>query len=280
MRKIVSSLFVFMLAVSLVLIPAPALAQDDGCYGTLPNCEWDPVKWESNADSWHLYLQHWGRTPVTAMSRLAGGGYPASLMTQTPEAYDCHWVSPSNQGDKWCTQWGSTNSGGAGCAQCRAEEAGFCAGCSDPIECTDSLTDAACSALAVPDSECIEDPVYMRASCGVCWGNSLAFANKSWAGCDISPHPRWNNCHPNHFGNSAGGAENWGGDWGLSGAPHTDCISQCWAFQDNLCQDFDKGCFVGTSDANCPCQGGMSMDRFYCPDAIPLDWCPLCGTCQ
>ena len=213
MRRIVGSLFVLMLAVSLVLVPSPVSA------GLGDDCTWDPVKWEDNEISWNLYLMHWGRTPITAMSRLAGLCGPNVMCS------DSFGVSCPKDPNA-CTM--------GGCAGCRVTQEGFLAGCSDPVGCEASKSGDACSALGMEDESCPADAMYGCAKCAACWGISLAFANKSWAGDDIGNHPRINNDHPNHFGNSEGGGANYGGDWGLSGCAHTDCISQTWCLQDNL----------------------------------------------
>lgn len=226
MRKIVGSLFVFMLAVSLVLVPSPVSA------GLGDDCTWDPVKWEDNENSVVLYLQHWGRTPVTAMSRLAGLAYPDMLHDNCNLSGLCPGSRVTGCDIPSCE---------GGCCSCN-EEQGCLACCDDPVECELSQAATACPALGMSDGECQAATGYKTAHCCCCWGISLCFANKSWGGGDISPHPRWNNEHPNHFGNSAGGAENWGGDWGTTGSTHTECVAHCWALQDNLLQDFGDGC--------------------------------------
>jgi len=216
MRKILGAAFALILVFSLVLVPATVLAQE-GEAG-LPKCEWDAVKWEDNPNSWNLYIMHWGRTPITAMSRLAGlagpniGGVPVNCQ-QSANTQNC-WES--------------------GCAACRAAEEGFLAGCSDVASCEKSLSDAACPAVGMTAGDCPDEPIYKDAKCCCCWGISLAFASKSWAGADISSHRRVNNDHMNHRGNEAGGGTNYGGDWGISGCPHTECIAQTWCLQDNL----------------------------------------------
>ena len=62
-------LFVLMLVVSLVLMPAAVFAADVDGYDGLANCQWDPVKWEGNENSWNLYIKHWGRTPSRSPER-------------------------------------------------------------------------------------------------------------------------------------------------------------------------------------------------------------------
>ncbi|MBM4452189.1 MAG: hypothetical protein FJ024_06925 [Chloroflexi bacterium] len=214
MRRILGALFGFMLAVSLVLIPSPVSA------GLGDDCTWDPegkgIKWSNNENSWNIYLKHWGRTPIQAMSRLAGlVGPDIGVIPECPAP--------------------SANACLGGCAGCRSQQDGFLAGCSDPDACTASKSGEACAALGDEELACNAKPIYKDANCCCCWGISLAFAGKAWAGCDISTHPRVNNDHPAHRGNSAGGAGNYGGDWGSSGCPHTECITQTWCLQDNLC---------------------------------------------
>ena len=288
MRKVIGAVFVMVLAVSLVLVSSPVLAGDpDACPepcldelvekaapcdttgtcagpcacdcptacelgscagGGFPVCEWNPVKWWDNENSRRLYLCHWGRTPVTAMSRLAGLCGPpnicktAALMEPgiplDPVLSDCALGSGRYVTDdpNMCTM--------GGCAHCRVTQEGFLAGCSEMLNCTDSLSDSACGCLCMDaeDPACPEEPIAEPycAKCGMCWGVSLAFANKSWAACDaqylnLGEIPRINNEHPNHFGNSCGGACNWGGDWGISGCNHTECVARTWCLQDNLC---------------------------------------------
>ncbi len=223
MRKVIGAVFVMVLAVSLVLVPSPVSA------GIGDDCTWDPVKWETNENSWNLYLMHWGRTPVTAMSRLAGLCAPPNICNPA-RGTDCAIGSGRYLADpNDCTL--------GGCSHCRVVQEGFLAGCSDPAGCEASMSGEACPALGMTEEECAWDPIYEGycPKCCCCWGVSLAFANKSWAACDISDHPRVNNEHLNHFGNSEGGGANYGGDWGISGCAHTDCISQTWCLQDNLC---------------------------------------------
>jgi hypothetical protein len=213
LRKIGGVLFALVLAVSLVLVPATVFA------GIGDNCSWDTVKWENNENSWFLYLQNWGRTPMTAMSRLAGLAYPDALNSDVCNASgSCNGKKITGCDIPLCF----------GSCTCCNQESGASACCVPEAECTVT----ACSA---EDAQCLAEPKLEEANCCCCWGVSLAFANKSWSGCDISTHPRVNNNHPNHFGVSNCGAENYGGDWGLSGCPHTECCSLTWCLQDNLC---------------------------------------------
>ncbi len=66
MRRIIGTLVALVVALSLILIPATVSADLGKCTG------WDKVKWENNQNSWKIYLEHWGRTPTSAMTRLAG----------------------------------------------------------------------------------------------------------------------------------------------------------------------------------------------------------------
>jgi hypothetical protein len=214
--KIVGILFALVLTVALVM-PAAAFAEDT--YAGLANCAWDKVKWEGNENSWHLYLQHWGRTPIQAMSRLSGLCGPTG----------------------WCNNFFGVNCPRdpntclGGCSACRTEEQGAFATCSDPTACAASLTSEACPATGQEESTCPATPVIATElpTCCCCWGKSLAFANTSWAAATIGTHPRINDEHLNHFGTSDCYGGNKGGDWGISGCPHTECCSLTWCLQDN-----------------------------------------------
>jgi hypothetical protein len=220
--RIIGIVLALVLAVSLV-VPAAALAQDE--YAGLSKCAWDKVKWQDNENSWGLYLQHWGRTPIQAMSRLSGLCGPktlcAALGTNCPQADGKPYQDP--------------NACFGGCPACRVEEPGALATCSDPASCNASLSSVSCPATGQAESTCPATPVVEKfmPTCGFCWGISLAFAGKSWAGADIGTHPRINNNHLNHFGTSDCSGGNHGGDWGITGAPHTECCSLTWALQDN-----------------------------------------------
>jgi hypothetical protein len=221
--KIVGILFALVLTVALVM-PAAAFAEDT--YAGLANCAWDKVKWQGNENSWHLYLQHWGRTPIQAMSRLRGLCGPDTLCAQL--GTNCPTPEKSRL-------YGDPNACFAGCPACRTEEQGAFATCSDPTACAASLTSEACPATGQVESTCPATPVQEGelATCGFCWGVSLAFANTSWASATIGTHPRINDNHLNHFGTSDCYGGNKGGDWGISGSPHTECCSLTWALQDN-----------------------------------------------
>jgi hypothetical protein len=224
--KIVGILFALVLTVALVM-PAAAFAEDT--YAGLANCAWDKVKWQDNANSWHLYLQHWGRTPIQAMTRLSGLCAPATLCAQL--GTNC----PTPEKSKL---YGDPNACFGGCPACRTEDQGALAICDDPVACKTSLCEgAACPATGQAEN-CYECPAtpgieQFQATCGFCWGVSLAFASKSWAAATIGTHPRINDEHLNHKGVTECYGGNKGGDWGISGSPHTECCALTWALQDN-----------------------------------------------
>jgi hypothetical protein len=235
--RILGIVLALVLAVSLVL-PAAALAQEKG----LSKCEWDTVKWQGNENSWHLYLQHWGRTPIQAMSRLGGLCGPKTLCADL--GTNCPKAGQMTSDPTRPTPYPDMNACFGGCPACRDVEPGALATCSSAADCNASLT-VACSETgqapyACPATSVIAapggDPVLSLPHCGFCWGISLAFAGKSWAGADIGPEVSLNNNHLNHFGicddpsNPTGGH---GGDWGITGAPHTECCALTWALQDN-----------------------------------------------
>lgn len=234
MRKTVGVLFPLVLAVSLVLVPVAVFAQDKEGFGGLAKCEQEPFpKWWTNDISRHLYLNHWGRTPIQAMSRLAGLCSPDVLCAQL--GTNCPGKSPLYGDPNTC--WPG------GCPSCRSQEQGCLACCDDTAVCADSKCDPACDVLGVTECalpaccKCNEELVWENKlpHCAGCWGVSLAFANKSWAACTISKHPRVDDSHLNHFGTSECYGGNKGGDWGLSGCPHTECCTLSWCLQDNLC---------------------------------------------
>ena len=220
--------FILALAVSLLLMPAAVFAATP--YDGLSKCQWDPVKWETAPIPWNLYIKHWGRTPMDAMSSLAGLCGPDAICSSK-------WGLSCKPGRDSCWK--------AGCSSCN-DEAGALAACDDPVACNPSECAPACNVLGVGDSSkcptCNPKAMYGKAHCASCWGVSLSFANKSWAGCDIDKIPRLNNDQPNHFGNSIGGAKSRGGDWGITGSSHTECISGCWALQSNMCTAKGTGC--------------------------------------
>jgi hypothetical protein len=215
-----------MLAVSVVLLPSPVSADEPSADGKagLHNGEWDKVRWEDNENSWHLYLQHWGRTPIQAMTRLGGLSGP-NIGTYVECPPNEILAVQQNLGLCWK----------AGCPGCRKVDPGALATCSDPASCNKSLTGTSCPATGQVEADCPAKPIYKDATCAACWGVSLAFASKSWAGCDISKHPRVDNDHPAHRGISSCYGGGYGGDWGDSGCPHTEHCSRTYCLQDNLC---------------------------------------------
>jgi hypothetical protein len=231
--RIVGILFALTLAVSLVLVPVTVLAQDG--QGGLAQCELEPpAKWWDNPISHDLYLNHWGRTPIQAMSRLGGLCGPDML---------CERIGTNCPG---VPVYGAANAcWPGGCPSCRDVEPGCLACCDDIANCNESKCPTACPTMGIsecptPDCcTCNSERVFedKLPHCAGCWGISLAFANKSWAAADIGTHPRINNNHPAHFGTSECTGGNHGGDWGLSGCPHTECCTLSWCLQDN--------CFTG-----------------------------------
>lgn len=221
MRKAIGVSFAMLLALSLILMPTVVSAED--AYAGLAKGAWDKVKWQDNPDSWHLYLQHWGRTPIQSMSRLSG------LCAPTRWCNDFFGINCPTGKEMDCGRK-------AGCPACRDVEQGGYAICSDPAACEASLSSESCPATGQAEVECPSTPVLKNKlpTCCCCWGRSLAFASKSWAGGTIGTHPRINDNHLNHFGTGDcyGGGK--GGDWGISGCPHTEHCSLTWCLQDNL----------------------------------------------
>jgi len=210
-RRIVGALFAVLLAMSLVIIPAtPVFA------GLGDDCSFDrPLKWENNQNSWNLYLKNWGRTPLTAMSRLAG------LCANPKICSTGHGITFPKGNECLGT-----------CACCN-DQAGASACCADSASCASVA--GSCEATAIQEpTGCNANAIYDDAHCCCVWGVSLAFANKSWGACD-STISRLHNQHPNHFGTSAGGKANHGGDWGITGCQHSECVATTWCLQDNLC---------------------------------------------
>lgn len=213
MKKL-AGLLGILLAVSLLVMPAQvfagALAQD---------CSWEKVKWDDNPDSCKLYLNNWGRTPLTAMSRLAGITLPIGR---------------------------SVINGCVGnCAACN-DETGNLAACTDPKSCKDVQecpTIAQCSGQPSQDlpRSCNANAVYGQAHCCCQWGISLAFANKSWAGNDKGNPRIGGNDHPLYRGNSDRRSSAGGGDWGITGCAHTECKSDIWCLPCNA--DKSSACY-------------------------------------
>ena len=156
MSRIVGGLFVLVLAVSLLLLPAPVSAQDGDGYGGIgAACEWDPVKWEDNENSWNLYIKNWGRTPIQAMSRLAGLCGPDVICD---EAFGVKCPIARN------TCWAGA------CASCHGIEAGCLAACDDPVACEAPKSGDACEATAQAQPECPTEVMVRDAHCCCCWG--------------------------------------------------------------------------------------------------------------
>ena len=220
MRRIFGTLVALVLALSLVLIPAVVSADLGKCTG------WDKVKWENNVNSWKIYLEHWGRTPTSAMTRLSGLCGPDKL---------CAGV---------CNTSNSPKPTGGDLDQCL----GGCSNCNTQVgtQGTACTTENNCLAPTLPPTS-----LYLAGECGVgagkcpvntttaglgtskcsgCWGKSLSMAGKSWSAADIGTRSNINNSHMNHRGTSSIG----GGDWGITGCAHPECVSNTWCLQNNL----------------------------------------------
>lgn len=213
MKKI-AGLLGILLALSVLVMPAQVFA------GSLAqDCSWAKVKWDDNPDSCRLYLNNWGKTPLTAMSRLAGLTLPISR---------------------------SAVAGCEGnCAACN-DETGNMAACTDPDNCSDV---AECPAIAecgpvlgqaIGDS-CNANAIYGQAHCCCHWGISLAFANKGWAGSDASRSRIIGNDHPLFRGTSERRNPSGGGDWGMTGCAHTECAADIWCLPCNA--DSSSACY-------------------------------------
>ncbi|MBN1375058.1 MAG: hypothetical protein JXA01_02760 [Dehalococcoidia bacterium] len=217
MRRIFGTLVALVVAVSLVLIPVATVSADLGkCTG------WDKVKWENNQNSWKLYLQHWGRTPTSAMSRLAGLCGPDKLCQGVCNTSKC--PRPTGCDMNQCL---------GGCSNCNTEAGTLGSACTDSQRCLNP--ENAPTSLPLDDCplNCPENPSTAglgTSKCSGCWGKSLSFANKSWGAADIGTNALINNNQMNHFGTGKLG----GGDWGITGSPHPECVAQTWALQNNL----------------------------------------------
>ena len=119
MKKVFGMLFVLVLAVSLVLVPAAVLAESPPSMAS--DCVYDTVKWQDNDLSYNMYILHWGKTPLNAMSRLAGL---------------CH--SPLNPYPELCPPTGSCN---GGCCCTGSESIGCCA---EDVACEACSTEGLC----------------------------------------------------------------------------------------------------------------------------------------
>ena len=217
MRRIFGTLVALVVAVSLVLIPVATVSADLGkCTG------WDKVKWENNQNSWKLYLQHWGRTPTSAMTRLAGLCGPDKLCPGVCNTSKC--PLPTGCDIKQCL---------GGCSNCNTEAGTLGSACTDSQKCLNPAT----APTSLPLDDCpLNCPANTTTAgagtskCSGCWGKSLSFAGKSWGAGDIGTNSLINNNQMNHFGTGKFG----GGDWGLTGSAHPECLAQTWALQNNL----------------------------------------------
>jgi hypothetical protein len=216
-RRIIGTLVALVVAVSLVLIPAATVSADLGkCTG------WDKVKWENNQNSWKLYLQHWGRTPTSALSRLAGLCGPDKL---------CKGVCNTSNSPR--PTGGDLNQCLGGCSNSNTQAGSLGTACTT----AQNNLDPATAPTSLPLDDCpLKCPSTTTTAglgtskCSGCWGKSLAFANKSWSAADIGTRANIGNNQMNHYGTGPKG----GGDWGITGSPHPECVAQTWALQNNL----------------------------------------------
>lgn len=229
MRRILGAVFALAVVLSLVLMPVvvSAASGEDG----IAKGQWDPLKWEDNQNSWHLYLMHWGRTPVGAMSHLRGlVGPKIGTNITCPTEPNLPFNPDAPNACITCA-----------CCSCHDVEQGLLAGCNDPTKCQVPAAATSCNAVGCDSSQgtCPANPVIPGTlpKCAGCWGVSLCFAMKSWAGADISNNVRVNDNHPNHFGTEACYGGGHGGDWGITGCAHTESCAQTWCLQDDLRTD-------------------------------------------
>ncbi len=217
MRRILGTLVALVVAVSLVLIPATVSADLGKCTG------WDKVKWENNQNSWKIYLQHWGRTPTSAMSRLAGLCGPDKLCSGVCNTSKCPQPTGCdiNQCLGGCSN-ANTQTGTLGSACTTAQNA------LNPDNPPTSLPLDDCT-LNCPAATTTAG--LGTSKCSGCWGKSLSFAGKSWATADLGTNPLIVNTQMNHGAYGGGGL---GGDWGVTGCMHPECVSQTWCLQNNL----------------------------------------------
>jgi hypothetical protein len=216
-RRIIGTLVALVVAVSLVLIPAATVSADLGkCTG------WDKVKWENNQNSWKLYLQHWGRTPTSALSHLAGLCGPDKLCSGVCNTSKC--PKPTGCDINQCI---------GGCSNCNTEAGSLGTACTDSQKCLNPAT----KPTSLPLDDCpLNCPANTTTAglgtskCSGCWGKSLSFAGKSWSAADIGTRANIGNTQMNHRGTSSVG----GGDWGITGCMHPECVSQTWCLQNNL----------------------------------------------
>ncbi len=220
MRRIFGTLVALVVALSLVLIPAVVSADLGKCTG------WDKVKWENNQNSWKIYLQHWGRTPTSAMTRLAGLCGPDKLCAGVCNTSAC--PKPTGCDIAQCL---------GGCSNCNTQAGSLGTACTTENNCLPPPTTPTSLYLAgecgVGAGKCPVNATTAglgTSKCSGCWGKSLSMAGKSWAAADIGTRANIANSHMNHRGTSNIG----GGDWGITGSPHPECVAQTWALQNNL----------------------------------------------
>jgi hypothetical protein len=258
-RRIFGTLVALVLALSLILIPAVVSAELGKCTG------WDKVKWENNPNSWKLYLEHWGRTPTSAMSRLAGLCGPDKLCAGVCNTSAC--PKPTGCDINQCL---------GGCSNCNTQVGTLGSACTSENNCLPPATPATSLYLAgecgVGSGKCPVNATTAglgTSKCSGCWGKSLAFANKSWGAGNIGSRPNISNNQPNHYGTGTvatvlpfktvqGADGTWvsytpslstamvtptqtssqklggGGDWGITGGMHPECVAETWALQNNL----------------------------------------------
>ncbi|MHB8084427.1 MAG: hypothetical protein ACYDHZ_01185 [Dehalococcoidia bacterium] len=217
MRRILDALVALVVAVSLVLIPAVVSADLGKCTG------WDKVKWEDNQNSWKIYLQHWGRTPTSAMSRLAGLCGPDKLCSGVCNISKC--PQPTGCDISQCL---------GGCSNANTQTGTLGSACTTAQNALNPST----APTSLPLDDCtLNCPTATTTAglglskCSGCWGKSLSFAGKSWATADLGTNSLITNTQLNHGASGSGGL---GGDWGITGCMHPECVSQTWCLQNNL----------------------------------------------
>jgi hypothetical protein len=206
MRKIAGILGI-LVALSILVMPMHAFAATSAL---AQDCKYDTVKWEDNPDSCKLYLNNWGKTPMTAMSRLAGLTLPINK--------------------------GAVAGCNGTCASCN-DETGNLGACTDPKNCKDLKECPSVAVCGLPTSTptaCNAAAMYGQAHCCCQWGISTAFANKSWAGNSNNPKTAIDPDHPLFRGNSDRRSPAGGGDWGITGCAHSECKADIWCLSCNI----------------------------------------------
>ncbi len=205
MKKIAGILGI-MVVLAVLVMPMHAFAATSAL---AQDCKYDTVKWEDNPDSCKLYLNNWGKTPMTAMSRLAG----ITLPYNRSSVFNCTGT----------------------CTSCN-NETGNLGACTDPKNCKDVKECPSVAVCGLPTSvpkDCNASTMYGQAHCAAQWGISTAFANKSWAGDDKGNPRIGGNDHPLYKGNSDRRSPAGGGDWGITGCAHSECKSDIWCLACN-----------------------------------------------